>query len=118
MRPLRVIIVEDNAVIGMLLSEMIVAMGHEVCALERTEQDAVSTTLRCCPDLMIVDAWLGEGSGIAAVEAVLRTRSVPHIFMSGAAVDLPRSDSIVLRKPFLESDLERAIERALGSAAA
>lgn len=118
MRPLRVIVVEDNAVIGMLLTEMILGMGHEVCALERTEKDAVAATLRCKPDLMIVDARLGEGSGIAAVEAILRTWSVPHIFISGAAVDVPRSGSIVLRKPFLEADLVRAIERAVGSAAA
>ncbi|WP_137126151.1 response regulator [Roseomonas sp. HF4] len=118
MKRLRVIVVEDNAVIGMLLTELITAMGHEVCALERTEDDAVSKTLRCRPDLMIVDAQLGKGSGVAAVEAVLRTRSVPHIFISGAAVDVHRTDSIVLRKPFIESDLALAIERAVGTAAA
>ena len=115
-RPLRILVAEDNAVIGMLLAEMLVTMGHEICAIERTEADAVTSALRCEPDLLIADAILAEGSGVAAVETVLRTRHVPHIFMSGAAIGTARADSVVLQKPFSEADMARAIRLAVGDA--
>ena len=52
--------VEDDLMIGMLLAEMLEAMGHDVCAIEATEADAVTAVAQYRPDLMIVDAWLGR----------------------------------------------------------
>jgi CheY-like chemotaxis protein len=43
MKALRVLVVEDNAIIGMLLGEMLAEMGHDVCGIETTEA-AVRTT--------------------------------------------------------------------------
>src|SRR5690348_16349921 len=79
---MRVIVVEDDAVIGTLLAEMLAGMGYDVCAIEATESDAVSAAARCKPDLMIVDIGLGEGSGISAMDTIHRTRPVPHVFVS------------------------------------
>src|ERR1700704_1262468 len=83
MKALRVLVVEDDAIIGMLLAEMLELMGHEVCALERTEAHAVTAAIRCRPDVMIVDIWLREGSGVAAVERICAASPVPYLFASG-----------------------------------
>lgn len=117
MKALRILVVEDNAVIGMLLAQMLKSMGHDVCALETTEQGAVAAAVRCSPDVMIVDAKLGHGSGVNAVETVLRTRHIPHVYMSGAPVRTGRAGSVVLQKPFVESDVALAIRRAVGVSA-
>jgi DNA-binding response OmpR family regulator len=117
MRTLRILVVEDNAVIGTLLAMMLKEMGHEVCATETTEDGAVAAAMRCNPDLMIVDVTLGSGSGIKAVETIVRTRDVPHIYMSGAPVRTGRAGSVVLQKPFVESDMILAMERAIGASA-
>ena len=118
MRALRILVVEDEAVIAMLLAEVLSGMGHGVCAIETTEADAVAAAVRCRPDLMIVDARLGDGCGISAVEKMLRAGFVPHLFVSGDAlrVQVRRPGAVVLQKPFLESDLARAIQRALDAA--
>ncbi|HLZ66587.1 MAG TPA: response regulator [Aliidongia sp.] len=118
MRALRVLVVEDDAMIGSLLAEMLAGMGH-VCAVEATEANAVAAAGRCRPHLMIVDVRLGDGSGVAAVEEILRTGPVPHVFVSGdtAAVRALKPNAVVMRKPFRESDLVRAMQRALGAAA-
>ncbi|BDG73492.1 response regulator [Roseomonas fluvialis] len=113
MKPLRILVVEDNAVIGMLLSLTLKAMGHEVCAVETTEDGAVATALRCSPDLLIVDMTLGHGSGASAVATILQTRHIPHILMSGAPVQADGQRRVVLRKPFVEAELAQAIERAV-----
>ncbi len=115
MKSLRVLVVEDNAMVSMLLADMLEEMGHEVCGVEATESAAVTTALRCRPDLMILDARLGEGCGIAAMAAIERTFLVPHLFASGdiARVKAQRPNAVVIQKPYFEADLARAIDRAL-----
>ena len=120
MKALRVMIVEDEAVIAMLLGEVLTSMGHDVCARETTEAGAVAAAVRCRPDLMIVDAGLGQGSGVAAVEKILRAGFIPHVFVSGRALDdeALAPYAVVLQKPFQEADLVQAIERAVVGAPA
>jgi CheY-like chemotaxis protein len=115
MTALRILVVEDNAIIAMLLAEMLVSMGYEVCATEDTEVGAVSAAICHRPDLMIVDARLREGSGISAIDQILRVGFIPYLLVSGDVLARheigPRA--IVLRKPYDEPGLVRAIQRAL-----
>ncbi len=119
MTALRILVVEDDALIGMLLAEMLEGMGHHVSPVAATEADAVTAAARYRPDLMIVDARLGAGSGISAVEEILRNGPVPHVFVSGdtSRIQALRPDAVVLQKPFREAALVQAIQRALGGAA-
>ncbi|BBK34088.1 hypothetical protein STHU_47220 [Allostella humosa] len=116
MSGLRILVIEDDAVIGLNLSEMLEGLGHAVCGVEATEAEAVAAAERHRPDLMIVDAWLGDGSGVAAVDRICRAGPIPHIFVSGdvAGVKALRPGAEVVEKPFRESDLTRAIHRVLG----
>ena len=115
MKPLRVLIAEDDAIIGFFLAELITAIGYEICAVVDSEADAVSAAAQYRPDLMVFDARLGEGSGIAAVAEILRGDAIPYLFITGekpSDLDLA-ADVIVLQKPFLELDLAHAMRRAL-----
>ena len=119
MNALRVLVIEDEAVLGMLLGEVLEGMGHVVCAIVINEIDAVAAALRCKPDLMLVDIQLGSGSGLLAVEAILRTGFVPHVFYSGdiSGVQASRPGAVAIQKPFRVHDLAGAIERALSAPA-
>ena len=115
MKPLRILLVDDNIIVAMLLGEILMGLGHEICASETSEAGAVRAADLHRPDLMIVDARLGEGSGVAAVEAICRTGHVPHLFISGGKVDGHRPNAVVLQKPFLEPELIEAMQRALAA---
>jgi two-component system, response regulator PdtaR len=112
-----ILVVEDEVLIGMLLTDILTEFGHLVCAVERSESGAVTAAARFKPDLMIVDAHLTDGSGIAAVEKILKHRFVPHIFVTGDRLGtlLLRPNDIVIEKPFRERDLVQAIARAIAS---
>jgi len=84
MDPLNVLVVEDDAMIAELLAEVIADLGHVVCGIEATEEGAVAAAARCKPDLMIVDAQLGLGSGVDAVETI--TRGAPFRISSSVAM--------------------------------
>jgi DNA-binding response OmpR family regulator len=90
-------------------------MGYDVCAVEATEAGAVAAAARCNPDLMIVEARLRDGSGVSAVEEILRAGWVPHVFVSGetSSVHALSPGAIVIQKPFRDIDLDHAIQRAL-----
>ena len=119
MKPLRVLVIEDEAIIGMLLEQVLIGMGHDVCGVAATEAEAVAMAAESRPDLLIVDAGLRDGSGVAAVAEIVRTGFIPHIFITGdiAGVRALTPDATVLEKPFLESDLVRTIAQLFQTAA-
>jgi CheY-like chemotaxis protein len=114
---LRVLVVEDDALVGLLLAETLGEMGYEVCGIAATEAEAVSAAAIQKPDLMIVDARLGAGSGLTAMDEILLTGYIPHLFVSGniAKVRAQKPDAMMLQKPYRDTELARAMESALGA---
>ncbi len=115
---LSILVVEDDALLAMMLGDVLAGMGHTVCAIEATQSGAVAAAARYTPDLMIVDSRLGRGSGEAAVEEINRAGPIPHLFVSGdvSGILTRRPRAVVVQKPFRESDLAEAMDRALGAA--
>ena len=118
MDALNILVVEDDAMVAELLAEVIAELGHRVCAIEATETGAVAAAARHKPDLMIVDARLGQGSGLAAVATILATGPIPHIFVSGdiAGILALRPGAVTLQKPYTEAALLVAMRHALAAA--
>ena len=115
MNAIRVLLVEDEALLGKLLGEVLEGMGYVVCAIEATELDAVAAAARLLPDLMLVDIQLACGNGVAAMETILLRGFVPHVFYSGdiAGVRASRPSAVAIQRPFRVPDLARAFHRAL-----
>lgn len=111
----RILVVEDDFLIGMLLGEMLEIMGHDVCATETTEAGAIAAAAKWHPTMIIIDAQLREGNGISAIDQILKNGSVPHVFVTGdiRGVRKLRPDAIIVEKPFTESELDQAMTRAL-----
>ena len=116
---LRILVVEDDAVLATTLGEMLVRIGHNVCATASTQTDAIDAALQHRPDLMIVDCALRQGTGMSAVDEILRDGPMPHFFLTGntGKIRATRPDAVVLQKPFRTADLTKAIAIALKTAA-
>ena len=118
MRALRILLVEDDAMIGMFLGMTLEQMGHDIYAIETTEAGAVASAARLRPDLMIVDAGLHVGDGVAAVERILAHRAPRFVFASGdlTKVRARFPNAVMIQKPYNDTDLSRAIEAAMAGA--
>jgi two-component system, response regulator PdtaR len=106
-KALRILVVEDDPMIGDLLAETLEDLGHTVCAVETKAANAVAAAARCHPDMMIVDVGLGEVSGIAAVKEILAAGFVRHVFVTG---DVSRGlslgpNAVLIQKPFRGPDI-------------
>ena len=113
--PLRVLVIEDDVMTGMLLVRILVDMGHLVLGLEQTEQGAVAAAAATGPDLILADENLRIGSGRSAMERILHQGFVPHIWMSGSPIRRtgPQPGIAALQKPFAERDLKLAIAQVM-----
>src|SRR6185436_2638385 len=108
----RVLVVEDELLIGDLLEGMIADLGHEVVAVVPRVEDALAVIANDALDFAIVDVRLQGDMALAVADALLAKR-VPFVFATGLGEsNLPESyrKLPLLRKPFTKADLARQIE--------
>jgi CheY-like chemotaxis protein len=117
-KPLRILVVEDDAMVAAVLAELLETLGHSVCGIAATEADAVAAAFQLYPEMMIVDMKLRKGSGLGAVDQIQGRRLVAHVFVCGDAsrIRALRPGATVIQKPYFEEDLTRALQRALDAA--
>ena len=109
------LLVEDEALIRMLLVDMLEELGHAVVAEAGGIEDALRLAHNSSFEIAILDINLG-GPTSTPVAEILARRSVPFVFASGYGQDdIPEGfrNRPMLRKPFQMDDLDRAIRAAL-----
>ena len=80
---MRVLVVEDEALVAMEIEVMIELAGHEAIAQADDLDSALAALDAERPDLALVDIQLAQGSSGLDVAAALRERSVPVVFATG-----------------------------------
>lgn len=112
---LRVLVVEDEATVAMLIEDMLEDFGCTVVASVASLSDAREATVRADIDFAMLDVNLA-GELVFPVAEVLRQRRVPFVFSTGyGAIGLPAEFSSyhVLTKPFSQSALREKLVLAL-----
>jgi DNA-binding response OmpR family regulator len=113
-----VLIVEDEAMISMLLEDMIHDLGFEVVGPAAKIDDARALALQADVDLAILDISIC-GSAVYPIADVLRSRGIPFIFATGYDFRaLPREfeGSPILSKPFSQQTFSAAVDEVLNGA--
>jgi CheY-like chemotaxis protein len=111
---LRILIVEDEMTIALMIEDMLTDLGHEVAAMAMRLPQALALAQTADIDFAILDVNL-DGRMSFPVADVLSDRGVPFVFATGygsAGVDPPYKGRTVIRKPFDMSDLKTAIAHA------
>jgi DNA-binding NtrC family response regulator len=79
----RVLIIEDEHLISLDLSRLVTSLGHQVCSVARTYDEALAAIAKERPGLVLADIQLADGSsGIDAVNDILTERSLPVVFIT------------------------------------
>jgi CheY-like chemotaxis protein len=115
---LRVLVVEDEALVSMLLEDMLADHGCEVAATASRVNQALDLVAdpSLAFDAAILDVNLG-GDPIFPVAEALAQRGAPFVFATGyGAGGLPESwrDRPTLQKPFSHHDVGKALAAAVG----
>jgi CheY-like chemotaxis protein len=115
----RVLVVEDELMIRMLLEGMLTDLGHTVAAEAGAIEEAMTLAKQGEFDIALLDVNL-NGKPITPVVEILIARGVPFVFASGygqRGVPEPYRSSPTLQKPFQVEALAQAIDAALKAAA-
>jgi CheY-like chemotaxis protein len=108
----RILVVEDEMLIGMLLEDMLTDLGHEVAAVVPRLKDALAAVQSETFDLAILDVHLHGENAFPVADALIE-KGVPFVFATGYGErGLPEAyrQRPVLQKPFARGDLERILK--------
>lgn len=119
MKPLKIVIADDEAVIRMDLKEILRAAGHEVVGETANGRRAVAIVRDMHPDLVIMDIKMPDMDGIEAARLIAADHLAPVLLLTAfddAELIERAKDAGVLAylvKPVEEKNLFPAMEIAL-----
>ncbi|WP_206659596.1 response regulator [Hansschlegelia zhihuaiae] len=108
---LRILLVEDEAMIAMLVEDMLTDSGATVVGPAGGVAEALGVISSEQIDGALLDVNLGGEQSFEVADALAK-RSIPFVFVTGyggGAVRDRYPDAPTLQKPFVTSDLERAL---------
>lgn len=112
---LRVLVVEDEMLVSMLLEAYLKELGCEVTGVAAQLKHGISKAASLPIDAAVLDVNLGEELSWPVAKA-LRGRGVPIIFATGYELGrMPPElgDVPVLAKPYTKAQVARALRKAL-----
>ncbi len=115
----KVLIVEDDMIISMVLERMITKLEHNVIDKVITGKGAIDSFNNLQPDLILMDIQLKDDiDGITAMQEIRKNSDVPVIYITGNSdqynLSRARDTKFVdyLVKPIQMSHLEDSIHKA------
>ena len=112
---LRVLVVEDESLIGMLAEDLLEQLGCRMVGLVSSVGKALEVAKGAEIDLALLDVDIG-GEPVYPVASALQKRGVPFLFMSGyGGLEEPWRGRPIVQKPFDLDQLRREMERVLGA---
>ena len=111
----RLLIVEDEYLIRLLLEDMLVELGCSIAAVASNLDEAKQAAQTAEIVLAILDVNI-DGQQVFPVADILRGRKLPFIFITGyGARGLPENyrDTPTLQKPFQMEDLKTTLTRVV-----
>jgi CheY-like chemotaxis protein len=113
--PASIFLVEDEALIALMLEDMVDRLGHVVVAKASNIETALRLAETADFNLAILDVNIA-GHGIRPVIEIMDRRALPFLFVTGygrKSLPEPFGDRPMLDKPCSIKDLKQAIDRLL-----
>ncbi len=116
----RILVVEDDQIIQLDLRRHLKQLDYAVVGTASSGEEAIAKAAQLQPDLVLMDIRLkGAMDGIEAAHQIQSARNVPVIYLTAQSGDVISSGKEMLgprvTKPFKQTELQGAIERALNS---
>lgn len=118
----KVLVVEDEALVAMLLTKNLRAMGFDVCGTIASGEEAVQVARAKKPDIIIMDRRLaGKLDGLDASRQIRQFTQIPIVFVTGyidEKINLEIDQiqpAMYLIKPVPINEIKSAIDEMIGT---
>jgi two-component system, response regulator PdtaR len=111
---LKILVVEDEAMVAMLIEDALSLHGHAVIGVADTAAAALDMVEHDRPDLALCDVKLADGDSGVTVAQSLSARGIPCLFLSGNCPPRTPEPLIIgcLPKPFHTATIGVAVQAA------
>ena len=118
----KILVVEDEAIIAMLLEQHLVQWGYDVVGVASTGQGALDQVSALRPDLILMDISVkGDLDGIQLAEIVKAEYGIPVVFLTSHSDRKTKAQALdadpagYLTKPVDETELRAVLSSVLSS---
>ena len=115
---MRILVVEDEILVAMMVTECLERCGHVVLGPAATASEAIALCETLLPELALIDINLRDGSnGVCLARALFTRWGLPVIFASSQLLEARQASAIALGyigKPYEAETVLRSLEVAAG----
>jgi|RhiMethySRZTD1v2_1073278.scaffolds.fasta_scaffold97347_4 CheY-like chemotaxis protein len=107
----KILIIEDEGMIAMMVEDMVTGLGHQVAAVAGDLEKGLEAIEKETFDIALLDVNL-NGRPSYPIAAALFRRKVPFLLTTGYGVGIDEEwrKHPILQKPFTEQQLGRALQ--------
>ena len=113
---MKILVVEDDMLIGFMLEAELTEAGHQVIGPARTLERALSLATATAPELALVNIDLKDGgNGVELARALLEVVNCPSLFVSGNVMEARKARDAALgfvAKPYSPAAVVESVEVA------
>lgn len=109
------LIIEDEYLLAFTVEEALGELGYATFEIATTMTEAIAAAERQCPDLIVADHRILDGTGTEAVMTICSQQMIPVVFVTGSEPEVREHlpDALVVPKPMTLLALEEAVKAAL-----
>lgn len=109
-----VLLIENEILLATELKQAATKLGYTTFDMVRSQQQAITAAERQCPDLILANHVLLDGTGTDAILEICADKSLPVVFVTGSAKEVRARipEAIVVEKPFTLPNLQAAVNQA------
>lgn len=96
------LIIEDELLLAFSVEEALRNLGYSTFDIVQSAPEAIEAAERKCPDLIIADHQLIDGTGVDAVKVICADKPIAVVFVTGSRTKVRQhlSDAFIVDKPF------------------
>ncbi|MGX7894087.1 response regulator [Tsuneonella sp. HG222] len=111
------LIIEDELLLALAVEDTLREFGYATFALATSMNEAVEAATSQCPDLIVADHRITNGTGTEAVQTICSDKAIPVVFVTGSGPEVREKlpNAFVVGKPFSRAQLEGAVKGAVAN---
>jgi len=109
------LIIEDELLLAFAVEEALSQLGYATFEIATSMAQAIEAAERQCPDLIVADHHITDGTGTEAVQAICSEKQIPVVFVTGSEAEVRAQlpDALIVAKPVTLSQLQENVSAAV-----
>lgn len=112
---MQTLIIEDELLLAFSVEEALRQIGYSKFEIATSLGQAIEAGKKQCPDLIVANHRITDGTGTDAVLAICADKAIPVVFVTASEPEVRQRlpNAIVVPKPFAIPQLEVAVGTAV-----